>query len=238
MNALRCILVNPSHPGNIGAAARALKTMQLSQLALVNPEQYPDPVATARAAGGVDVLSNAHVHDNLADAVQDCRLVIACTARRRRLSLTPYSPREAAEALINVIQQDQPAALLFGNERNGLDNSALDYAHGQVTIPTNPDYSSLNLAAAVQIMVYECFSAFERQSDGPAKQLASTADEMQALYDHMQTSFSQIGFINPNNPRYTLRRLKRLFNRAQLSKSDIAMLRGLCSCIDKASKET
>src|SRR5687768_1297518 len=151
----RIVLVGTQHPGNIGSAARALKTMGLSRLVLVAPERFPHAEADALAAGADDVLAAAPIHDCLADALGDCRLVLGCTARSRRVALPEQSPRDAAARLLATAAEGGEVALVFGRERTGLTNDELQLCHGAVHIPANPDYSSLNLAAAVQVLSYE-----------------------------------------------------------------------------------
>src|SRR5690242_8233019 len=152
---VRMVLVGTQHPGNIGSAARALKTMGLSRLVLVAPERFPHAEADALAAGAGDLLLAARVHADPAEALADCRLVLGCTARDRRIALPVLSPREAAARAAAVAGAGGEVALLFGRERTGLDNAELQLCHAAVHIPANPDYSSLNLAAAVQVLAYE-----------------------------------------------------------------------------------
>src|SRR5690606_34671455 len=160
---IRIVLVGTSHPGNIGSAARAIKTMALERLVLVAPERFPHAGATAMAAGADDVLAAATVVDSLAEAVADCGLVLGCTARSRRIQLEELSPRAAAGRLLDAAVPGAPVALVFGRERTGLENHELQLCHAAVHIPANPDYSSLNLAAAVQVLAYELrIAALER----------------------------------------------------------------------------
>src|SRR5690606_27059580 len=148
---IRIVLVGTQHPGNIGSAARAMKTMGLHRLVLVAPERFPHPEAAALAAGAGDLLDAARVHATLADAVADCRLVVGCTARARRIALDEHQPPEAAMKVLGEARLGVETALVFGRERTGLDNAELQLCHAAVTIPADPGYSSLNLAAAVQV---------------------------------------------------------------------------------------
>ena len=235
---IRTVLVGTSHPGNIGAAARALKTMGLSALALVMPRAFPDPEATARAAGAADLLETASVHATLDDALAGCEFVVGASARRRTIEWPTLTPREAAER-IAVEFAGRPVAMVFGRERTGLDNEELERCHALVTIDANPDYSSLNLAAAVQVFAYEMRVA-HRDAEVGATLSASrldlklaTADEMEQLYAHLERVMLATGFLDPESPRHLMRRLRRLFNRAQLDDNEMNILRGLLSSVEQ-----
>ena len=237
MHTIRTVLVGTSHPGNIGAAARALKTMGLTRLALVSPRAFPDPEATARAAGAADLLAAATALEPLADALAGCELVIGASARPRTIAWPTASPREAAETVARDYA-GREVAIVFGRERTGLDNEELERCNLITTIDANPDYPSLNLAAAVQVLAYELRVAHggaalsaSRSGGGPAMRLA-TADELEHLYAHFERVMLMTGFLDPDSPRHLMRRLRRLFNRAQLDDNELNILRGLLSSVE------
>lgn len=233
---IRFVLVRSTHPGNIGAAARAMKTMSLGNLWLVAPLRFPDPEASAMAAGAEDVLDRAQVADNLDVALADCHTVFGTSARSRRIEWPTLDPREAAQRLTAAAQQG-PVALLFGQERTGLTNSELDRCQALIQIPANPAYSSLNLASAVQILAYELLRAAvgttetSNASDPPAAQA-----ELQRLYRHLEDVLIRLQFLDPANPRLLMRRLIRLFNRASMDQNDVNILRGILTAIERAQK--
>lgn len=240
LNNIRIVLVNTSHPGNIGAAARAMKTMGLTRLHLVEPLQYPCAEATARASGADDVLAKAVVCNRLADAVGDCRLVIGTSARERRLEWPPLPPDEAARQLVQEAVQGE-VALVFGRERFGLTNEELDTCHFLVNIPANPAYSSLNLAAAVQVLCYE----IRRNCGQPAaalgpvseEDLPATAGEVEGFYGHLEETLYDIGLMETGEPKQSLlRRLRRLYQRARLTRTEINILRGILTATRKHSR--
>jgi tRNA (cytidine32/uridine32-2'-O)-methyltransferase len=237
---IRVVLVGTQHPGNIGSAARALKTMGLSRLALVAPERYPHPDAIALAAGADDVLAAASLHATLAEAVADCRLVLGCTARSRRIALPEQSPREAASTLLAEAGQGTEVALVFGRERTGLDNDELQLCHGAVHIPANPGYGSLNLAAAVQVLSYELRMAWlgaapphnsqehdlehdhEHDRDVPASHA-----QMEGLFGQLAETLDAIDFHKGRAPESAMRKLRRLFLRSRLDLREVRLLRGI-----------
>ncbi|MGH8279937.1 MAG: RNA methyltransferase [Gammaproteobacteria bacterium] len=228
---IRIVLVEPSHPGNIGAAARAIKTMCLDALWLVRPLHFPHPDATARASGAVDVLRAARVTDSLDAALTGCVLIAGTSARRRELGPPVLAPRACAARLWQV-SPDQDAAVVFGRERTGLTNEELDRCQVLVHIPANPAYGSLNLAAAVQILCYEILLAHASAGsievgDAPP----ATADEMEALFAHLESAALASGFLDPVRPRRLMRRLRHLFNRAALDHSEVNILRGLLAAL-------
>jgi len=231
---VRMVLVGTQHPGNIGSAARALKTMGLSRLVLVAPERFPHAEADALAAGAGDVLETARVLDEPAEAVADCRLVLGCTARDRRIALPMLSPREAAERVAQAVRAGGEVALLFGRERTGLDNAELQLCHAAVHIPANPDYSSLNLAMAVQVLAYELRLALlatvptvtadadEGQGDPPA-----THAQLEGLFTQLADTLDAIDFHKGRAPESALRKLRRLFLRTGLNEREVRLLRGV-----------
>lgn len=237
--AIRIVLVTPSHPGNIGAVARAMKTMGLDDLALVAPRLFPHAEATAMAAGADDLLASARVCASLDEALVGCRLVIGSSARSRSIGWPRLDPREAATQLV-AAQADGPAALLFGPERTGLSNEDLDRCHALVSIPSNPDYGSLNLASAVQVFAYEIrmagLAAQGGTADAPVhgRRRLATADEVEGFFAHLERTLQEVDFIDPARPGRVLRRMRRLFARARPEEDEIHILRGILTQVDKA----
>ncbi len=233
---IRIVLVRPTHPGNVGATARAMKNMAMRSLYLVEPERFPSPEATDRAAGADDVLDSAVICASLDEALKDCHLVIGTSARPRRIEWPTLDPA-AGGGRRGAGAQQGPVALLFGQERTGLLNSELDRCHFVVTIPADQAYSSLNLASAVQILAYEIYRAVLAGRPGEAMEaregrLASSED-MQRFYQHLAEVLQQIGFLDPDNPRYLMRRLMRLFNRAGMDDNEMNILRGILTAIQQ-----
>lgn len=231
---LRIVLVGTQHPGNIGSAARAMKTMGLTRLVLVAPQRFPHPEAVALAAGAADLLDRAEVHERLEDALADCSLVVATTARRRTVPIPEFSPREAAARLV-AEQASGQVALVFGRERTGLENEELQLCHASVSIPANPDYSSLNLAAAVQVLAYELrVAALERAPAGPmpvalADELPASHEQLEAFFAHLAELLREIDFHKGKTPDIVLQRLRRLFQRARPDPRELRILRGIFS---------
>lgn len=228
---VRMVLVGTQHPGNIGSAARALKTMGLSRLVLVAPERFPHPDAGALAAGAGDLLETARVLEDPADAVADCRLVLGCTARDRRIALQVLSPREAAARVAATAGAGGEVALLFGRERTGLDNAELQLCHAAVHIPANPDYGSLNLAAAVQVLAYELRLAL-LAADPAARPVdeadpAATHAQLEGLFAQLAETLDAIDFHKGRAPDSALRKLRRVFLRAGLNEREVRLLRGV-----------
>ncbi|MDE2406876.1 MAG: RNA methyltransferase [Xanthomonadaceae bacterium] len=231
---LRIVLVGTQHPGNIGAAARAMKTMGLSKLVLVAPEKAPDRDTQAMAAGADDLVAAAPVFASLAEAVADCRWVLGATARSRRIQLEPLHPRDAAQRA-RVAAASGPVALVFGRERTGLDNDELQLCHAAVHIPSDPAFSSLNLAAAVQVLSYELRCALLGEEAGgttvartrpPAGEVASHA-ELEGLFGQLAEALEQIDFHKGRAPESAMRKLRRLYLRANLDSADVRLLRGV-----------
>lgn len=226
---IRFVLVGTTHPGNIGAAARAMKTMGLTNLHLVSPKIYPSAEATARASGADDVLARAIVHESLDAALTGCRQVYGMSARLRHLPVPVVNPREAVEQIQNS-QDDAQIAIIFGREHSGLTNDELDRCQHLVNIPANPDYSSLNLAAAVQVLAYELKMSFDPTIEvgriGEERE-AINADDLEHLYGHFEQSLTTIGFLDPQQPKNLMRRLRRLFNRADLDRNELQILHGI-----------
>ncbi len=237
---IRIVLVGITHPGNIGGVARAMKNMCLSDLVLVAPEaEFPSGQARARASGATDILENTRVVDTLDDAIADCQLVAGASARLRAI---PWPVQEARESARNLYQQSGQGkvALVFGREHSGLTNEELERCHHLLHIPANPEYSSLNIAAAVQVMTYELHMA-HREAQGSSIKVENdypraTSEELEGLYTHFEQALEAIGFFNPENPRQLMRRLRRLFNRAQLDKMELNILRGILAAAESPKK--
>lgn len=232
MTNIRIILINTSHAGNIGATARAMKTMGLSQLYLVKPyADFPSAEATARAAGADSVLAKTIVVDSLEEAIADCGVVIGSSSEERSLPLARLDARSCGELIVR--HQDETAiAMIFGTERSGMSNDELALCQHQVVIPTSTAYSSLNLAQAVQIICYEIHMAALAAgvSTVPKSKVydrLATATEMAGFYQHLQQALIDIDFLRPGIEKKLLPRLHRLYNRAQLEKNEINMLRGI-----------
>ena len=232
------VLVATSHPGNIGATARAMKTMGVSSLRLVRPKAFPSAEVTARAAGADDILARARVVETLAAAVDDCGLILATTARTRGLAWPELTPAEGAARLLAAATAGAQVAVVFGNERSGLSNDELESCQGAIRIPTACDYSSLNLAAAVQIICYELHKQLPAGLPVPVAPEAplATGAQLQQLYQHLEQCLIDIGFYNPEQPLLLMRRLKRLFNRAQLDANEYNILRGILAAAQERAK--
>lgn len=240
---IRIVLVNTSHPGNIGAAARAMKNMGLSRLYLVSPKQHPTFDAYSRAAGADDVLADAVVTESLTDALSGCVWVAGTSARERMVQWQLYDPREcAALSLDQSVQGD--TAIVFGRERTGLTNEELELCNALVHIPTNPDYSSLNVAAAVQVMCYEVRMAHLSRAQTVVEKnrtsredMPATTDQLEGMYQHMYQMMQDINFFGKTNPEVIMRRLKSLYNRAHTTKREVAILRGIFSAAQGKKSE-
>lgn len=244
------VLVGPTHPGNIGAVARAMKTMGLGRLALVAPKRFPSAEASARAAGADDVLYEARIFQDLAGAVADCHWVIGTSARVRGLRWPEFTPRECAGRIAGAAEKG-PVALVFGRENSGLTNEELDHCHAVVRIPTNPEYHSLNLASAAQVLSYEIRVAMmEREAagtgpdnapDAPGKEDAGeafqgiSAGEWEGFFQHLEIALQDIGYYDPAKPKKLMRRLRRLFQRAGLDRPELNILRGILSAAQRAA---
>ncbi len=229
----RVVLCQTSHPGNIGSAARAMKTMGLQHLYLVNPHSFPDAHATALSTGAADLLENAIVTSTLAEALSGCAYAIGMSARKRGLSHELVNVRTAAAKAIDIAST-QPVALVFGTEMSGLSNAELDHCQLLAMIQANPDYSSLNLAAAVQIMCYELrMAALEKQNlpddnlSPNARPEYATIDSLEAYYVHLEETLLHIGYLNPAAPKKLMERLRRIYARIRLEKEEVNLLRGI-----------
>ncbi len=231
-------MVNTYHPGNIGAVARAMKNMGLSELILVQPRVFPDPEASSRAAGAVDVLQQAQVVATVAEALQGCRLVIASSARRRGFAWPMQSARQAMQQAYNAARGGSPVAILFGPERSGLPSETLRLANTHVYIPANPEYSVLNVASAAQILCYELWALHD---EGKLPELPDAAEypsheAVEHFYQHLQDTLQEIGFINPRHAGDIMIKLRRLFNRARPELGELKILRGILAAIGKLNQ--
>ena len=230
---VRIVLSHTSHPGNIGAAARAMKTMGLDTLYLVNPKSFPDKEAEARAAGAWDVLNAARVCTSLDEALSGTVLTAAITARPRDLSHEVFNSRQGARELCSHAQHHS-VALLFGTEMSGLTTLEVSKCQIIVHIPANPDYSSLNLASAVQVMAYELRMALPEIGELPQSIAAlASFDEIELFLRHLEQSMIGSGFLDPPEPKRLLQRMRRLFARARLEKEEVNILRGILSALEK-----
>ena len=235
MGEVRIVMVEPSHPGNIGGAARAMKNMGLSSLTLVNPLRFPDPQADWRAAHARDILDNASVVGNLSSAIADCGLVIGTSARSRRVPWPTVDAEELGYRLSAGDSTDPPVAIVFGREANGLTNDELMQCSLHLVIPSNPDYSSLNLAMAIQVVAYELHKQSGRTVEKAPNWDRDLAriDEVEAFYEHLERTLIQIDFYDPRTPRAAMRRLRRLFNRVNMDETEVGMLRGILTAMGK-----
>jgi TrmH family RNA methyltransferase len=235
---LRFVLIDTSHPGNIGAVARAMKNMALDDLVLVNPKQFPHPEATARSSGADDLLARARVASTLAEALEGCGFIMATTARERDQVFRVYEVREAAERLVaeaRAAPSGQCVAVLFGTERFGLTNEQLQSAHALLRIPANPAYASLNLAMAAQLIAYEILMARRGAAGAPLAPrevpLASAAD-MERLYAHLQQVMDEVDFRDRTQTgTHLMNRIRRFLNRAELDANEVNILRGLLTAV-------
>jgi len=240
MNKPRIVLLQTFHPGNIGAVARAMKTMGLSDLFLVQPRCFPDEEASSRAAGALDILNSATVVESLAEAIADCSQVFATTARLERSYSRPKSDCESAIAWMLAHEQEQ-TAIVFGRERMGLSAEDIEQCQQLLYIEGNPDYDVLNMASAVQIVCYEYFkqhkakhaidSKLTLQKELAPEQHAAQQD-LSHFYQHLESSLDRIGFLNKKHPGEAMQRFRQLFAKADLSAKELSMLRGVLSSID------
>jgi len=233
---IRIVLVGTTHPGNIGACARAMKNMGITDLVLVDPLMFPHEDATARASGAVDVLNSARVVGSLEEAIEDCVYVAGASARSRSINWPSMDARDCAARLWEESRQGT-VAVVFGPEQSGLSNAHLDHCHTLLTIPTDPGFSSLNLAMAVQVLTYELRAA--RIADNPPKYepdgRSATSEEMEHFYAHLEQVLTDIQFLDPDNPRHLMRRLRRLFIRAKPDQNEVNILRGILAAVDDKS---
>ena len=233
---IRVVLSRPSHPGNVGAAARAMKTMGFEDLALVAPRHFPDPDATAMAAGAADVLSHARVCETLEGALADCALAVGFSARERELSHAPQALRDAAPALLDAAAEGK-VALVFGNETSGLSNEELARCQRFVVIPSNPAYGSLNLAAAVQVACYEISTAARTYAAPASRERgAASVGDVEGLFAHLESTAISSGFLDAKNPGRFMERMRRMFARIRLERQEVKLLRGLLGSLGEKKR--
>lgn len=263
-NQIKIVLVEPSHPGNIGAAARAAKTMCIENLVLVNPEDFPSGEARARSTGAIDVLERAIVCQTLQEAIADCTFVVGSSARQRGLQCPEITPDKVGAKVWQELEQGN-VAIVFGRESSGLTNEELDQCHYLTTIPANWEFSSLNLASAVQVICYEIYNAFLKKSSGEAAVNESTGEsaselmgnvvtnvsqangisdplatveQLENLFEHMQQVLQEIEFFDPKQPKLLMRRLRHLYSRARPTLVETNILRGILSAVQKVKRQT
>ena len=232
---IRVVLVRTYHPGNIGSAARAMKTMGLTDLRLVNPLDFPSEEATKMAASADDVINSATICNSIYEAVEDCAVVIASTARSRGFDLPELTPEESAEYLCSLAKKKK-VALIFGPERMGLSNEDLQYAKYRVTIPANPEYSSLNLAAAVQTLSYEIFKRSNillKPKQTESQRSFPEIEKLEQYYTSLEEMLTESGFIIQNHPGKIMQKLRTLFARAQLDETELNILHGILASFQK-----
>ncbi len=232
---VRIVMINTTHPGNIGGAARAMKNMGLADLALVEPKEFPSGDAIARAAGASDLLDRARVCATLDEAIADCELVIGASARLRSIPWPQLDPRECAAKVTGTTAR---TAILFGREHSGLTNDELERCHFLLHIPCNPEFSSLNVAAAVQVVAYELFHAGGQRDDGLASMVDETAYangvQMESFFGHLEDVLREIGFLHETKHVMSiLRRLRRIFNRTHLEEKELHLLRGILTGVQR-----
>ena len=251
LSRIRVVLVEPTHPGNIGAVARSLKTMGLSRLVIVNPQKFPHDEAIKRAAGAESVLNSAVIVDDVQQAISDCTLVLGTSVRDREVSWPTFDPRVSASNMLKHISDNlgagtnsQPeVAILFGRESSGLTNQEMDLCHSQIRIPANAEYSSLNLASAVQIISYElqmeALAMTEVDSDCAEegvnsieqKQQLANKEQQQGHLEHLHDVLEKLDFFKKKPPELLMRKLTRLYNKSELSVEEIQILRGILSAM-------
>jgi tRNA (cytidine32/uridine32-2'-O)-methyltransferase len=233
---IRIVLVNTTHPGNIGGVARAMKNMGLSQLFLVDPKEYPSEQAEWRASNALDLLSNATVVNTLEEAIADCGLVIGTSARERRIPWPLLTPRECGDRAF-MEAATHPVAIVFGREDRGLTNEELHKCHFHVHIPSNPEYSSLNLASAVQVIAYELrVSGLSENLESPLHyddwdMPPAKMEALENYYQHLEETLQTLDFIQADNPRQTMTRLRRLYSRIRLDEMELSIMRGMLTSI-------
>ena len=234
---IRIVLINTTHPGNIGATARAMKVMGLYNLHLVQPKTFPSAEATAMASGADDLLQRAVIHDSLESALEGCGLVLGTSARLRSLPMPQMGLRSAAKGVL-AEPPGQDVAILFGQERAGLTNDEIQRCHQLVHVETNPEFGSLNLAQAVQLMAYELRMAVIGGAGAvlpPSDWAPVDAAQMEMFYVHLEQALLDIGFMNPEQPKRLMARMRRLFNRARPDQNEINILRGILAASQRTA---
>ncbi len=231
---IKIVMVETTHPGNIGAAARAMKNMCLSQLVLVNPKCPIGQIAYSRGSGANDILDQRISVETLPQAVADCSVVVGTSARQRSLAWPELAPDTLAQKVVGMGDEEK-AAIVFGREHAGLTNEELQHCHYTVTIPTNPDFSSLNVASAIQVVAYEIYRHFQ-QAQAPSPLHSEPAAEsavLEGYFSHLEQVLVSTGFLDPDNPRQMMKRLRRLYQRAEPSKNEVNILRGILTAVEK-----
>ncbi len=224
---VRVILSRPSHPGNIGAVARAMKTMGLESLYLVNPKSFPDKEAERRSAGAWNILNSTKVCTNLNEALNGTTLAAAVTARKRNISLDIFDAHQGAKKILGQARKS-PVALVFGTEMSGLTSEEVSKCQFILHIPANPAYSSLNLASAVQVITYELRMALPNIEEHSSTLGAlASHDEIESFYQHFEITMINSGFLDPSSPKHLMQRIRRLYSRTSLEKKEISILRGM-----------
>ncbi|MGH1537485.1 MAG: RNA methyltransferase [Gammaproteobacteria bacterium] len=245
---IKIVLVEPSHPGNIGAAARAAKTMCIENLVLVNPEDFPSGQARARATGAIDVLERAVICSSLKEAIADCTFVVGASARERGLQCPEIKPDALGVKVWQELELGD-VAIVFGRESSGLSNEELDQCHYLTTIPANWEFSSLNLASAVQVISYEIYNAslklssVNKAADNDLHTSVevdplATVEQLENLFEHMQQTLQEIDFFDPKQPKLLMRRLRHLYSRARPTLVEANIMRGILSATQKAKRQT
>lgn len=243
LSKVNIVLTDTSHPGNIGSAARAMKNMGLQQLSLVNPFIFPSDHATALSAGGKDILHNANVYHSLAEALQNNKIVFGTSARERYLTKPILNPDQCSNLVYDFLLSGKSVAIVFGNEKTGLSNDELDLCHYQIKVPTSSEYSSLNLAAAVQIISYQVFSHCLAKYDQDITVIPEVKNKKEQLnrdniiypdhqqlelfFDYLQNLLLQIGFLHKHNKLSIMRKLRRFFMRSKLEENELNIFRGI-----------
>lgn len=235
---IKVVMVETTHPGNIGAAARAMKNMGLSQLVLVNPKCKIGERAYSRGSGANNVLDDRLTVETLPQAVKDCQVVIGTSARLRSLAWPELSPDTLAHKVFSMSDDDN-VAIVFGREHAGLTNDELQHCHYTVTIPTNSEFSSLNVASAIQVIAYEIFKHFAEDTkplSAETQEPLAESEEVEGYFSHLEQVLVKTGFLDQSNPRQMMKRLRRLYLRAQPSKNEVNILRGILSAVEKYKK--
>jgi len=232
LSRIRIVLSRPSHPGNIGAAARAMKTMGIAQLVLVRPRRFPDPEARAMASGALGVLQSARVCSDLDEALAGTVFSVALSARPRELSHAPLDARAAAREIVEAARTGE-VAVVFGNETIGLSNAEVMRCSRLARIPASDEYASLNLAQAVQVMAYEARMGEVAPPVGSTRPETCTHEDVEQFYEHLERSLHASGYLNPRTPRKLMERLRRLFARARLERVEVNILRGMLAAWDR-----
>ncbi len=236
LDKIKIVLVETSHPGNIGAAARAMKNMGLKNLTLVKPKYFPDIEADRRASGAVDILQACEVVDSLDEAIKDCHFVVASTARKRQFKIAQLDLHEMSNTIIKNTVSGYNVAVLFGTERTGLTNPQLEKAHAFLTVPCNSQYSSLNVASTVQLVAYECrMQAMQQGENAPKVEPAklAKAEDLLGLMEHCEKALIKIGYLDPKTPKKLMRRLQRFYQKARPTGEEVNVWRGIFTKILK-----